>query len=62
MVDKMSDELRRLTLLFEKFFKKSSEKLPKEKPNDEMPEADDAIPERKKRKKNGSGRSALSAL
>ena len=59
-VDKLTAELRRLTMLFEKFFNKSSEKLSKEKPSDETPKPDDAAPERKKRKKNGGGgRSAL---
>jgi hypothetical protein len=59
-INKLTAELRRLTLLIEKFFNKSSEKLPKEKPSDETPHTDDAAPERKKRKKNGGGgRSAL---
>jgi len=59
-VDKMTDDIRRLTHLMEKFFGKSSEKLAKEKPSDEAPKTDDAAPERKKREKNGGGgRSAL---
>jgi len=54
------DEIRRLSNIIEKFFGKSSEKLPKEKPGDEAPKTDEAAPERKKRKKNGGGgRSAL---
>jgi transposase len=53
----LSDEIRRLTHLIEKFFGKSSEKLPKEKIVDDSVTAP---AERKKRKKNGGGgRSAM---
>jgi len=59
-ISKLTDEVRRLTLLFEKFFHKSSEKLPKVKPSDEIAESEATTPERKKRSKNGGGgRSAL---
>ena len=65
MVNKLTAEVRRLTLLFEKFFNKSSEKLPKDEPSVEPPEGSEpetseAVPQRKKREKNGGGgRSAL---
>ena len=64
-INKLTEELRRLTLLFEKFFNKSSEKLPKDEPSVEPPEGSEpdtseAVPQRKKREKNGGGgRSAL---
>ena len=32
-INKLTEELRRITLLFEKFFNKSSEKLPKDEPS-----------------------------
>jgi transposase len=54
-INKLTDELRRLSNIIEKFFGKSSEKLPKDKPNEDVPKTDDATPERKKRKTNGGG-------
>jgi len=60
MIDKLTDEIRRLTALIEKFFNNSSEKLPKEKPVVETSENNATAPPRKKREKNGGGgRSAL---
>jgi hypothetical protein len=58
-IDKLTQEIRRLTTLIEKFFGKSSEKLPKETPSEESV----SVPAvRKKRVKNGGGgRSALPA-
>jgi transposase len=59
-IDKLTAEARRLAQLVEKFFGKSSEKLPKEKPSEETPTTDHAASERPKRKTNGGGgRSAL---
>ena len=54
-INKLTDELRRLTNLIEKFFGKSSEKLLKEKPSEDAPTTDGSVPERKKRKTNGGG-------
>ena len=54
-VDKLTDEVRRLTHLIDKFFGKSSEKLSKDKPSDEIPTTDGSVLERKNRKKNGGG-------
>ena len=53
----LTEELRRLTTLLEKLFGSSSEKLPKDKPT-ESPTTE-TLSERKKRKENGGGRSAL---
>jgi transposase len=50
-INTLTDEVRRLTTLIEKFFGKSSEKLSKEKPTAETPEK----PAPKKRAKNGGG-------
>jgi transposase len=58
----LTDEVRRLTTLIEKFFGQSSEKLPKEKPKDESPataevpeNTDSNASDKKLREKNGGG-------
>jgi transposase len=62
-IGKLTEEIRRLTTMIEKFFGKSSEKLPKEKPADETPETSESTEAPAKRKKGevngGGGRSAL---
>jgi hypothetical protein len=55
MIGKLTEEIRRLTTMFEKFFGKSSEKLPKEKPTGEMLETLEVPVKRKKGAKNGGG-------
>jgi transposase len=62
-IGKLTDEIRRLTTIIEKFFGKSSEKLSKEKPADETPETSESTEAPSKHKKGevngGGGRSAL---
>ena len=57
-IDKLSDEVRRLAMLMEKFFGKSSEKLPKEK-QVEAPEI--PTPKQKRTKNGGGGRNEIPA-
>jgi len=58
-ITKLTDEVRRLTALIEKFFGKSSEKLPKDKPAAETHE--NTAPRQKRVMNGGGGRSALPA-
>lgn len=51
-IEKLTDEVRRLTMLMEKFFGKSGEKLSKK---DETPENPASKPKRKVKDKNGGG-------
>lgn len=58
-MDKMSVELRRLTRIIEKFFDKSSEKIPKDDSSVPAPESVIADTKRKRNKNGGGGRNPL---